>query len=111
MTAISFLILCLGSWGLTELLRHDHRIKELALAGLEEDTPLGRFFYQVQSCGFCLSHWAAIICVIVWQIPFCWWLVTIFAVVRVSNVLNDVTTKISRTPNKTMELSNERRTN
>ena len=95
------LIAILGACGITEWIRHDHRIIELQIK-LEtlDEHPLS-FLRRVLGCGFCLSHWVAILTVLLWfVVPFGKFVVTAFAIVRGANLLNDLFKQYNRSPDR-----------
>ena len=102
LTPIDLAVLVLGTCGITEWFRHDHRVQDkLVQLELTDTEDRWLFLRTVTQCGFCLSHWMAIITAVLWfLIPYGDYLVTIFAMVRGANLLNDVFKQFNRSPER-----------
>jgi len=87
---------------MTEWLRHDERVIDF----MERyKTRVGRpdLLCRVYACGFCLSHWVGGICLVCALMPVLWLLPAFFAVVRLANTFNDITSKFNKSPHKTFK--------
>lgn len=97
MLLVDLIIIAMGTWGLTELLRHDHRLVTI----LERWETLNKYPWTrtVWKCGFCLSHWAAIASLLLYYaVPLGFTVVMMLGATRIANCLNDVFHRFSRTP-------------
>ena len=94
------IVVVLGAWGMVEWLRHDIRVIDLIERLATHQNRISQFVVRVYRCGFCLSHWVAGLCLVCMFIPLGWILPSFFAVVRVANLLNDLTYAFNRSPHK-----------
>lgn len=102
MEVVDVLLCVFATLGLTELVRHDVRVLTF-IEWAKEKWPSSRivkFVTELQSCGFCLSHWAAAISIALLFVPYGKLFHVFFAVTRLANILNDALHKFSRTPNR-----------
>jgi hypothetical protein len=101
-------ILCTGA--LTELVRHDGRLSEFRTKIATLDGGLfTRLLKGVIGCGYCLSHWMALVTIFLLILPrllwpnstisLCIYLVAVaLAVTRGANLVNDIFKRHCRTP-------------
>ena len=102
MTLVDLMVLVLGTSGMVETFRHDHRIQDkLAKLELLDEDNRWLFLRNVTRCGFCLSHWVAMFALAMWLfVPGGTVLVTLFALIRGANLVNDIFKKHNLSPER-----------
>jgi hypothetical protein len=107
---ISLIVGILCTNALTELVRHDGRLTDFRIKMETLDGgPVQRFLKGVIGCGWCLSHWMAIITAFILIGPYAFYphvfvhkllylVAFALAITRGANLLNDYWRPFSRTP-------------
>lgn len=95
-------LLVLGTWGITEFVRHEYHIRVSLNEWLRcRPSWVVRKFRHMISCGFCVSCWAALLAfALLYGVPHGRLVLAIIATVRLANILNDLFYWCNRSPNK-----------
>lgn len=99
MSLTDLALVILATCGITELARHATFVQHFR-ARIESMESSPAWLRTLLACGFCLSHWCAILAVVLLFCggPIGYALLVGFAAVRGANLINDVMKRFNRSP-------------